>query len=132
MDVFADNTQIIGKTGRVLIGGTTPAGVVTNVVFLQKRPASNIESRDEFKPSRWLDKHDCEHVSCSISELEKTLNDEVFRPHRYSCQCNIIKQVHKEIRVDEITGELKDHVFYSSPAKPQDCVCPSVRCPLCS
>ncbi|XP_038068103.1 uncharacterized protein LOC119737671 [Patiria miniata] len=138
VDVFADNTQRIGKTGRVRTGGTTPANVVTNVVFIQSRPASNLQTQGQLAPSHWLDK--TEDVADKITAFEKELNDNVFRPYRHMCQSKFIEQVKSELHVDDITGESKDHVYYSCSAQEQDCVCPkcckvydkvTVECPGC-
>lgn len=53
-DVFADNTQCIVRTTRVRTGGTTPVNVATNVVFIQSKPNSNIQSNENLKPEKWL------------------------------------------------------------------------------
>ena len=50
MDIFADNTQGTGKTGRVKENGTTPVNVAINVVFIQSNPPSEVQLDQNSSP----------------------------------------------------------------------------------
>lgn len=57
VDVYFDNPQRIGKTGRVRENGIIPMNIATNVVFIQNHSYSNIQSNEGLKPEHWL-QHD--------------------------------------------------------------------------
>ena len=42
-----------GKTRRVSEGESTPMDVATNVIFIQNEKPTNIQSRQDLKPSLW-------------------------------------------------------------------------------
>lgn len=112
VEVFADNSQRVGKTGRVRESGTTPVNTVTNVVFIQRNQPSDTQTNENLKPSNWSGKMNMTEINKKVTELEESLNASVFRPYRCRQQSEALEKVKQEIKVDNITGEVKDHVQY--------------------
>ena len=50
IDVYFDNTQRVGKTGRVRENGVTPMNIATNVVIIQNQDFSNLQMKENLKP----------------------------------------------------------------------------------
>ena len=82
-NVFADNTQQKVKTKRVKENGTTPLGISTNV-SIQSNPLSSIQYVESFPPVNRLSQ--TTYYVNKINDLEKMLNENIFRPHRFMKQ----------------------------------------------
>ena len=98
MEVWADNTQRKGKTCRVREDGTTPIGIVTNVVFIQPG-SSSIQKIKELAPRFWSG------TKLGVAELiinkEERLRKTIFRPYRLTVQEDIYKDVLSEKSMPE-------------------------------
>lgn len=82
-NVFADNTQQKVKTKRVKENGTTPLGIATNV-SIQSNPLSSIQYVESFPPVNRFSQ--TTYYVNKINDLEKMLNENIFRPHRFMKQ----------------------------------------------
>lgn len=82
-NVFADNTQQKVKTKRVKENGTTPLGISTNV-SIQSNPLSSIQYVESFPPVNRFSQ--TTYYVNKINDLEKMLNENIFRPHRFMKQ----------------------------------------------
>ena len=94
-NVFADNTQQKVKTKRVKENGMTPLGIATNVVSIQSNPLSSIQYVESFPQVNQFSQT-TDYVN-KINDLEKMLNENIFRPHRFMKQQKVFKKVSKEV-----------------------------------
>ena len=81
--MFADNIQQKVKTKRVKENGTTPLGIATNV-SIQSNPLSSIQYVESFPPVNRFSQ--TTYYVNKINDLEKMLNENIFRPHRFMKQ----------------------------------------------
>ena len=99
VDVFADNTQRTGKTSRVKENGTAPLSVATNVVFIQSNPPTEFQSISRLCPSIW-EKPCIEGTDHQVSNLEETINRDIFTPYRQKCLEELIFTARSELKVE--------------------------------
>ena len=123
VDVYFDNTQRIGKTGRVRENGITPMNIATNVVFIQNHSYSNIQSNEGLKPGHWLQRD--KSTPEKIMNLEKEVAKEYMDPYTAKEQNALISQVEKELWFDEESEQYNDHITLSSVValtQPEKCL----------
>ena len=99
VDVFADNTQRTGKTKRVKENGTAPLSVATNVVFIQSDPRTEFQSVLQLCPSIW-EKPCNAGTDHQISNLEETINRDIFGPYRQKWLEELISTARSELKVE--------------------------------
>ena len=81
-DIFADNTQRKGKSTRITENGTTPLGIVTNVVFIESNFKTDIMKNPEHSPMKWLSKDRIDIASLIVTKEDEL--SEIFNEYRFN------------------------------------------------
>ena len=113
--------KTISKTRRVREGGSTPMDVATNVIFIQNEKPTNIQSKQDIKPSLWQ--------LSSSDDILKLHNDIVseFQSYKRNVQKQLLEQVLSTSFFEEESMEIKDDMsYYMSGENRGKCVC--VKC----
>jgi hypothetical protein len=113
--------KTISKTRRVREGGSTPMDVATNVILIQNEKPTNIQSKQDLKPSLWQ--------LSSSDDILKLHNDIVneFQSYKRNVQKQLLEQVLSTSFFEEESMEIKDDMsYYMSGENRGKCVC--VKC----
>jgi len=97
IEVYFDNTQRVGKTGRVRENGVTPMNIATNVVIIQNQDFSNLQMKETLKPGNWFDNDNTQSGIDEIRKLETHLAKTYMDPYRANTFNFFITQVDNEI-----------------------------------
>ena len=84
-----------GKTILVRENGTTPIGIATNVVFIQAKPDSILQLREDLSPE-WSGENDSILIE-NINNYENSLNVEISHKYRYDSQQKILLNVNRSL-----------------------------------
>ena len=98
--------KTISKTRRVREGGSTPMDVATNVILIQNEKPTNIQSKQDLKPSLWQ--------LSSSDDILKLHNDIVneFQSYKRNVQKQLLEQVLSTSFFEEESMEIKDDMSY--------------------
>ena len=139
--VTVDNNQKVGKhSGRIRENAKQPVSICTTVGYIQPQPPTNLQSREDLHPSKWLDSKTPSELINDIDILEKvaTLDFQSYRG-RYISEC-IDEVLNQQVMTDNKILHIQDFVdiAYRNTGKlvckicsitynrtDDDCICPS-------